>query len=336
MNVALLNVRLGNTTFGLGSDFANFLADDALDNALHLSAAVVTTTASRAGSWGGSRSVAGGRGTSIGGVAAAAARAGSVIAGAVFRVVDNVGAGISVRSRRIVDVGVEDSWVGIGVATGESDGVGSRWESDIGDGRSRRAQIDLNTGRVEFGTTELLTVMQSEEFVTDEVSTGRQIGRESDVKERVDIIVVQRQSPIAIVQSTLFVNLEKLGLGRVEFGTADVTAGSHVGHDGADVVYPWSTFTVVPSKAEGRAGTGVGDESGVLSVLAAAEEGVVGTFDGIDRVDLANSVLLAVFGVGSWAHIFGAIDEDTAHPTMSIDEGSESSESDKSVSEHDS
>lgn len=134
VNVALgsgsLNFDLLSGAFSLGGDLADFLLDDAFDDTLlHLPAAVVTSASTRTGTGGWSRRVAGrGRGT-VGsvrasgvGIAIAIARAGAastVATRAAFRVVDDWWTREDVCGGRIVDARVEDSWVGIGVATGE-------------------------------------------------------------------------------------------------------------------------------------------------------------------------------------------------------------------------
>lgn len=101
---------------------------------------------------------------------------------------------------------------------------------------------------------------------------------------------------------------------------------------------PCATFTIHPTDADVGAWFGVGDESGGLSVLTAAEVGVVGSFDGIDRVDFTDGILLTIFGSGDGAWVRDAIDDHKVHGTMSVDEGSKSrgESEESSLNEHDS
>jgi len=206
--------RFGTATLSFGGEFTDFLTDDALDDALlHLPAAVTTSRArSGAGSGSGSRSVAGSGSARVGSVRAGRVGGATAIVtstGAVLRVVDNFGTWESVAGTGVVDVGDEDSWVGIGIATWESNDITSGW--DFGVGLVRVAHAELNASRVELGATWRTTVVQCEDLVTEEVFTGRQVGGKSDVESRVGIVIVQGQGPETIIHSSLFVNLEPLG-----------------------------------------------------------------------------------------------------------------------------
>jgi len=289
--------RFGTAAFSFGGEFTDFLADDALDDALlHLSAVVTTSRArSGAGSGSGRRSVAGSGSTGVGSVRAGGIGGATAIVtstSAVLRVVDNFGTWESVAGTGVVDVGDEDSWVGIGVATWESNDITSGWDFSVG--FVRVAHAELNAGRVELGATWRATIVQCEDLVTEEVFTGGQVGRESDVESRVGIVIVEGQGPETVIHPSLFVNLEPLGLRGIETGATSGTAGSHIGHDWAGIVDPCTTFTVHPTDTEVRTWVGVGDESGWSSALSTAEIGVVGSFDGIDREDFTDGVLLTV------------------------------------------
>lgn len=206
--------RFRSATSSLGGDLADFLADDTLDDAfLHLPAAVTATSRSGAGASSGSgrRVVAGSGSTRVGSVRASRiGGAAAVVTGAVLRVVDNLGTGESVAGTWVVNVGNEDSWVGIGVATGESNDIASGWDFGVGF-IGRIAQVELNAGGVELGATWRATIVQSEDLVTEEILTTGQVGRKGDVEELAGIVVVQRQSPETVIHSSLFVNLEPLG-----------------------------------------------------------------------------------------------------------------------------
>lgn len=100
---------------------------------------------------------------------------------------------------------------------------------------------------------------------------------------------------------------------------------------------PWTVFTVSPFETYDGAWIGIGDESGWGSTRATAESAVVGSFDGIDGVDFTDDELLTATVVGDWAVVSDAVDYNAGKGTVSVDEGSESSESEKSsLSEHDS
>jgi len=287
--------RFGTATFSFGGEFTDFLADDTLDDALlHLPAAV-TASGAGTGSWSGSGSVAGSGSTGVGSVRAGGIGSATAVitsTSAVLRVVDNFGTWESVAGTGVVDVGDEDSWVGIGVATWESNDITSGWDFSVGFVRVTHAE--LNASGVELGATWRATIVQCEDLVTEEVFTGRQVGRESDVESRVGIVIVEGQGPKTVIHSSLFVNLEPLGLRGIETGATSGTARSHIGHDWAGIVDPCTTFTVHPTDTEVGAWVGVGDESGWSSALSTAEVGVVGSFDGIDRENFTDGVLLTV------------------------------------------
>lgn len=102
-------------------------------------------------------------------------------------------------------------------------------------------------------------------------------------------------------------------------------------------MYPWTIFTVSPFETYDGAWTGIGDESGWGSTGSTAESGVAGSFDWIDGVDFTNDELLTATVVGDWAVVSDTVNYDAGKGTVSADEGSKSSESEKSnLSEHDS
>jgi hypothetical protein len=238
---------LGYAAFGV----LDFLADDTFNDTLDLSA---TTATSRTGGCSRNGSFAGGRGTRISSVGASGiSRIGGISVGitasASSSVADNVGAREDVCDGWVVDILVPDTWVAGAITTRESDDITS--SGKFGIGASGCTETNLNARRVKLGTTFSLTIMKSEEFVSDKVFTSRQVARDRSTQKSITVAVIVGHEPVGIgVVSSLFVNLEPFGLSGIEFGTATTAARGHIGEDWASVVDPWTVFTVHPTETE--------------------------------------------------------------------------------------
>jgi len=188
---------------------------------------------SHAGTAGGSRI---GRGRTILAVGTSASRA-----------IGHVGPGSELRNRGtreavgVVGEGVhKDAGVVVRVATRELDEF-------IGAGRPGlvTADVDLDAGGIELGTSGLIGQMKGDDFVTEKISTAGEVGRELErVGLSIELILLNPSTGTGAF--TDFINLEPLSVRGVELVARSGTARSQVDFHRTSVVWPVLTVVGCP------------------------------------------------------------------------------------------
>jgi len=176
----------------------------------------------------------------------------------------------------------------------------------------------LNARRVELGATLAVGKVQSDDLMSDEVSTSLEIlGNTGRIFLSIHEILLD---PVSIGLATSLIDLKPLGIGSIEFVAAGGTARSHVGHDRTGVVGPVGTIWVTPGERDLAARVDIRNERGGLCALAAHHVFVAGSFNRVDRVDQTDRRWVAL-SVGSVALVRLSIDSEFSDETVGFNRG---------------
>jgi len=154
--------------------------------------------------------------------------------------------------------------------------------------------------------------------MSDEVSTSLEIlGNTGRVFLSIHEILLD---PVSVGLASSLIDLEPLGIRRIEFVTAGRAARSHVGHDGTGVVGPLGTVWVTPGERDLAARVDIRNERSGFCALATHQILVSGSFNRVDRVDQTDRGWVAL-SVGSVALERFSINSELGDETMGLDRG---------------
>jgi hypothetical protein len=163
---------------------------------------------------------------------------------------------------------------------------------------SATGDFQLSTVDEELGATDLRAQMERDQLVAEEIiSWGELSGNRGGCE--LTVVDVALVPGLAVGLDALLFSLEPFGFGSVEVAARGITAGRHVGHDGALVVDPLAlAVTCNPFDLNFRTGFDFSNVSASFGTLSTNQVLVVDTqFDRLDGVDHAERTSMRRHGV---------------------------------------
>lgn len=208
----------------------------------------------------------------------------------------------------------EDARVVVRIATRELDEF-------IGAGSSSliAANVDLDAGGVELGTSGRVGQMKGDDLVTEEIPTTSESGRKLErVGLSVELVLLDPSTTAAAL--TNFVNLEPLRVSGIELVACSRAARSQVDFHRTSVMWPVLAVVGCPEYVDSASWVCGSDERGRLRAGSAGHGLVGGTLDGAGAVDLTDGRAWDRLSSGDRTLVRLAVDADRGDNTMGLDD----------------